>query len=78
MSFDSNGWLTRSLENPSQVETILERDGLGRVAHQFDRSRTLFAPTGKESFTTWRVDGLPDTMTEHGVTTTYIYDAMGK
>ena len=40
-------------------------------------SRTLLAPTGKESFTTWRVDGLPDTMTEHGVTTTYIYDAMG-
>jgi RHS repeat-associated protein len=49
-----------------------ERDGAGRISRQFDEG--INGPTGRETRFTWRQDGQPSTVTEHGVTTTLGYD----
>jgi RHS repeat-associated protein len=71
--YDPDGWLVESLTGPSSVAERLERDALGHVTRRFDRQITLGTATGRETLWTYRADGLPATMTDHGVTRSYTY-----
>ena len=77
--YAANGWLLEAFSGPSNAAQRIERDPAGHVVRIFDvepRSGGSF-PTGREMLFTWRADGQPATMTEHGVTTTFTYDDAG-
>ncbi|MDB4933081.1 MAG: repeat protein, partial [Labilithrix sp.] len=70
--YDANGWLLESLTGPSSVVDRIERDTAGHVTRTYD-FEVNFSATGRERRWTYRPDGLPLTMVEHGVTRTYTY-----
>ncbi|MCA9591294.1 MAG: RHS repeat protein, partial [Myxococcales bacterium] len=77
-TYDANGWLKQVFEGPSSVAQHIERDAAGHVTRIFDAAPdTGLFPTGRQQLLTWRPDGQPATITEHGVTTTYTYDDAG-
>jgi YD repeat-containing protein len=53
----------------------ITRDADGRVAKVHDEQINNFGPTGRQTLFTWRPDGQPASTTQHGVTTTFGYDA---
>ena len=77
-TYGADGWLVESLDAPSGASQHYERDPAGHVTRIYDGDvGTGGTPTGRETTFTWRPDGQPDTMTTHGVTTTFAYDDGG-
>ncbi|MCC6669411.1 MAG: hypothetical protein IT375_37080, partial [Polyangiaceae bacterium] len=52
----------------------IDYDAGGRLQRIHDEQINNSGPTGRQSLFTWRPDGQPQTITEHGVTTTFAYD----
>jgi len=73
--YDANGWLLEELNGPSHMADRYERDAVGHVTRIFDQQAGVPSgiKTGRERRWTYRADGLLLTMTEHGVTRTYLY-----
>ncbi|MBI3203074.1 MAG: hypothetical protein HYZ29_16170, partial [Myxococcales bacterium] len=74
------GWgsddrLSQAQPRGTNIFYPIERDATGRVSRIHDERTNGFGPTGRQSLFTWRADGQPQTITEHGVTTTFGYDA---
>lgn len=70
--YDAAGWEIETMQGPSGVVNRFERDALGHVTRIYDH-QVNFGPTGREKRWTYRADGLPLTIVEHGVTRTYSY-----
>ena len=78
-AYTPDGWLLEAFAGPSEQAHRIERDPAGHVTRIFDAAPLTggAAPTGREMRFTWRADGQPQTMSEHGVTTTFGYDDAG-
>ncbi|MDB5215539.1 MAG: Rhs family protein, partial [Myxococcaceae bacterium] len=77
--YASDGWLLESFSGPSNTAQRIARDAAGHVLRVFDAAPQSggLLPSGREISFTWRADGQPATMTEHGITTTFTYDDLG-
>lgn len=72
-AYDANGFLSRVQEGPGSDAFAITRDAAGhaiRVEEQGAHPR--------KTDITWGAFGLPAAITDHGVTTTYVYDASGR
>ena len=75
-TYDANGYLSAFYQGPVANDSFaITRDTAG---HPLKIAEVNFTtPLGHEADYTWNAQGLPATYTEHGVTTTYTYDANG-
>jgi RHS repeat-associated protein len=71
-AYDANGFLSAYTEGPADDSFQITRDAAG---HPLKIAEVGF--DAREVDYTWNAQGLPATMTSHGVTTTYTYDANG-
>jgi RHS repeat-associated protein len=62
-----------TLTHRAGSELNLEYDASGRLSRAYDTAAVV-GPTGREVLFTWRSDGQPSTVTQHGVTSTLGYD----
>ncbi len=77
-TYGEDGWLASFFAGPSNDTQRIERDAAGHVTRIFDvEGAGAGTATGREMRFTWRSDGQPATMTEHGVTSTFSYDDAG-
>ncbi len=74
-TYDANGFLSL-LDTATHVRYGIARDANSRLQQVFDDDRYT-GPTGRATAFTWRTDGLVDTLTNHGITTAFAYDANG-
>lgn len=70
-AYDANGRISRISHAGSNAVRMFERDSVGRLSSIYEQSNVTLR---KRDFT-WRTDGQPSTVVDHGVTYTFGYDA---
>ena len=76
-TYDTNGNLSGYYQGQANDAFNITRDSAGHVLKIAEVAAGSTTPEGHEVDYTWNALGLPATYTEHGVTTTYTYDANG-
>jgi YD repeat-containing protein len=74
-AYDQNDFLASVNPFRTNIRWDIQRDTSGRPTRVFDAlSDGSNTPTGRETLFTWRADGQPDTVTQHGVLSSLTYD----
>lgn len=76
--YRADGWLDYEYTGAATAR-IYERDSSGHVTRTYEGSGgpPNWTSTGNETLYTYRADGQPATMTDHGIVRTYSYDDAG-
>jgi len=68
-SYDAAGRISSYLHGPSNVSQLIDRDAQGHALRIYDAvtaTNPPFPPTGRQTSFTYRSDGQPATVTQHG------------
>ncbi len=74
LQWGSDDRLSQVAPRSTNIFWPIERDTSGRIASIHDEQINNFGPTGRATLLSWRSDGQPSTITQHGITTTFSYD----
>ena len=72
-SYDDRGFLSDVSYGSSNIDQLITRDSAGHITRVLDHGH-LGASDGREVDFTWRSDGQPASVVQHGVTRTLSYD----